>query len=50
MKNSDKTGFGLQRVLCLGKEIKGRCILSNFIDLDTLDVLFSVHTQIIDEL
>ena len=47
--------FGLDRVqitegFCLGNEIKGRCILTNFNDLGTLDHLFSVHIEIIDEL
>ena len=50
MKSSDKTEFGLQRVLCLGKEIKERCITTNFNDFGTIDLLFSEHIQMIDEL
>ena len=49
-KNSDDTEFGLQEVICLDWEIKGRRVPANFNDLGTLYLLFSVHIQIIHEL
>ena len=44
--------FGLDRVritesLCLGQEIKGRCGLTGFNYFGTLDLLLSVHVQMI---
>ena len=49
MKNSDYTEFGLQRVLWL-KEMHTDQLIKKYNELGTLDLLFSVHIQMIDEI
>ena len=49
-KSSDKTEFGLQEVLSLDWEIKGRHVLANLNNLGTLYLLFSVQIYRIQEL
>ena len=49
-ENSDKTEFGLQRVLCFVWEIIGKHVLAYLNNLGTLYLLLSIHIQIIHEL